>query len=274
MNEIRVNRQTYPVPSTWNELNAAQLRTTAKVLHSGQPTQWAMAVILISLFEMKKRWWLGWTFLMRMTPEQQYDCLLFTDWVWQPITLTKAVIPVVKIGRKKLYAAKDGIIGSLTFIELIKCEVAYMRYRMHVADADKREKALDTLCGILYRPANEKGLRMSYVDDELPLFEMLAQKIPRSIRLATLLWYDGCRSAWTPMYPEIYRKGNEKDFDTEGEPDDSGESWVQHLRMMAGGALHMESMSYVKAELALYDLNERIRENKEAVARMNKAKRK
>jgi len=273
MNELRINRTSYPVPSTWNELNAGQLRTIAKVLHSGQPTQWARAVILISLLQMKKRWWLAWTFLIRMNPAQRYDCLLYTDWVWEPITLTKCVIDKVKVGSRYLYAAKDGIITNLTFIELIKCEVAYMRYRLHIADGYKREKALDTLCGILYRPANDKGLRMSYVDDELPLYEMYAQQLPRSVRLAALMWYDGCRSAWTGMYPEVYRRGSEGDYDPEAAQDDSGEAWVQHLRMMAGGALHMEGMSYVQAVLALYDLNERIRENKEAMDRMNKAKR-
>jgi len=41
---------------------------------------------------------------------------------------------------------------------------------------------------------------------------------------------------------------------------------------LAGGALKMEEMAYVKAELALYDLNEKIREAEEMEDRLESIK--
>lgn len=257
-----VNGRAYDVPGTWNELSAAQLRTVVLVLHRPMPRVMARIWVVLSLLQVKRRLWLAWQLLWRVDADGRYDILLLTDWIWEdPVTLTKAVVPTLRAGGHVLGAPADGILSSLTFIEFIKLEVLYLRYRHFVYDPPKQREALNRLAGILYRPL-KKGVREKYDDDHLSRYEAIATLMHPLDQLLCVLWYEGCRRAWIPRYPEVYRAGQADDREVNGTTPDQlvAESWVQSVRQLAGGALHMEQMSYVRAELALYDLNEKIAE--------------
>ena len=273
MNQAYINNKKYDVPGTWNELDKWQLRQIAKIVHSNKPRPMARILILLILMRTKVRPWLAFMFLFRMGAMAKYDLLPAGDWVFDECTLTKAILPKVRSRWRWLYAPKDGIIKDITFIEFIKCETAYLNYRKHFADMQKRTAHLQTLCAILYR-RKEDGKRIKYDDDNLHLYRKDAKGVGNHDMLCTLLWYDGCRNDWKQYFTEIYREATTEEMTPDDDPtaDVSANGWISSLHMMAGGALYMEQLSYTRAFTALYSLNQKLKENREMAERLEASK--
>lgn len=268
MSELHFNGHKYTIPGRWNDLKPHQLVTIAGLLHSNMNVDEAKFRILMCLMEMKKRWYLSLR-IMFMSWDEKADLLadfrllaefLFDD---EKLDLTRQLLPSIKVpaGIKKsdmLYGPPDNC-KKMVFMEFIKAETYYLKFRKNFTNLPARLEALDKLVAVLYRHKKKKidfsswdgDLREVYNDNTVVFrASRIVSKIPENVKYAILLFYISCRNVKINRYKHVF-----------GNSGSGNGNWIDALRSMAGGAIHMQEMAMVDAEVALYDLDKIIEES-------------
>jgi hypothetical protein len=262
MNKVYFDSKAYQVPGSWDELDAWQLLRISRVLFEKMSFQEKRIRIILILLKVRKSWRLSWLFTFKLSPEARHDLIPMGDFILDSLALTKDLIKEIPIrtawNKKMILKGPAGsLLDSLVFMQFIYLEQAYSRLRSQKLDIDKNDSSdLDTLAGLLY--SYEK-----FDADNRMTYQLIGQRIPGDIKLSALLMYEGNRSKWLKLFPYVFKPADKGSEDHHPISSDGSERWVSALRSLAGGALHMEEMAYVKADLALYDLNEKIREAEE-----------
>ncbi len=273
MSHLYINGRKLFVPGKWDDLTAQQLVKVAATLHADITVDEARTRVLFILLHPRRYFWLSWLLLFRMKQYDRLDFLadarLFIEYIFdiENVDLTRQLLPVIKITRTfrkriYLYGPADRC-KNLVFMEFIKAETYYLSYRKNYANVPERLAALDKLVAVLYRPKQSDedqadpmwngDIRQVYNDNLVETRLPIVSRIDTATKYAILMHYDGCRKVRINKFRYVFPKTKSSG---------SGGNWIDALRSMAGGAMHMEKMAMVDCDTALYDLDKLIEESK------------
>lgn len=280
MHSVIIGKRQIDFPSEWKELNGDQLVEISRILHSRIERSEAIARILMVLMEMRKQsLWIRFAWAFRVTREFKYDCLAAAEWVLSTdYDCTDNKLPIVR-SRKgyNLYGPLREC-RRFVFIEFIEAYMAYLDFRKHFDDPDKRTEALDRLFIILYRdknphmPTTRRGSvhhwngdpRCEYNGNVLDYRLREAEYIPIGYKYAALMFYQACYMRWEHNHPNIFKKAEAQSASS------GGGNLAGALKSLAGGSLNIDKMMKVNASAALRDLDDRIAEAEEMEAKSKK----
>lgn len=191
---------THILPENYNELSGKQVLAICRLFFSSVPIDIARLEALRILLS-KSRY-----SFFRMSLEAKCGLLEYVEWVFEKNGLTNQFLPV--------YRPKFGLHGSfygpasdwdnLTMSEWSACEVYY-----EWMISGEKEDALDHLIAVLYRKG-KKGydkakdtdgdIRVQYNHNETGYWAKKVARWPMPVKLAILMWYDGCREMMISTY--------------------------------------------------------------------------
>lgn len=278
MNTFFIHTRAYLVAGRWNELSLKQIQSAIHIMRSGADIGTQMVRLLFVLAKPVMDLKTIFRLRFRVSSEGIYDMLRLCSFFYEDLDLTLCKLPMVRsrtglLTYRKLYAPKHNILPSLTFIEFIQCEVAFHDY-LYGEDAEAKDRALDLLTGILYRVDRDH-----FDSDDLEYYSMMGSGVNVINKLTISVWYEGCRNDWTKKFPEVFpgqkKSGQKLSKDEAAKPVQSpGSVWMNALRTLSGGAIHIDEMARTKAQTALYELNLKIiedREREEELQRLKKS---
>lgn len=271
MNQIIIRGEVIQVPGKWHELSHSQFVHIAYILHEVTNINYARLLLIITIVQPRRYLWLCWHLLFRVNQKEREN--LISEWLLL-IEFLFDKAPEIKINPIKkvrvwhkcrlstLYGPPD-IGNKMTFMELIKADTYYLLYRQSYANLPKRIEALNKLVAVLYRekqkiyePTKWNGdFRHAYNDAIVDYYVPMVAKMPLAKKYAIVMWYDSIRRKRAARFPSVFPEG-------EGSGSGKGGNWIDALRQMAGGALNMEQMAGVDADVALYDLNKTLEESR------------
>ncbi|MCJ8334933.1 MAG: hypothetical protein MJH10_11880 [Epibacterium sp.] len=277
MNTYIVANKRYDVPSRWNELTQTQLLWLARVWSketSPQRRAWLTLLILLQLWKSAR---LTWDWYLWLNHEDRANALILGEWLHsddpsdspqgeihphsppQGGNLTECKVGRVKGLRCVVPVGSEDLLGHMVYRQLIACETAYVRYYHALRDKDTEAAKVElaTLCGNLYTPDGQ------WSDKQEADYPKAAARIPMHYQSVILWWYEGCRKEWKPLHPHVYPTPKKGDEEKEPSRDDGGAGWLYVMRQQAGGPIQMAEMAYTAADVALYDLEQRLKEQKE-----------
>lgn len=194
-------RKPLVLPGEWEEVNSKQLKRLAVLLHTGLEKTDAEQK---ALFILSGKSLLG--FLL-LPLDLRHRAQQYAKWVFGGTDLTIQLLP-----KYKKFYGPDSNFGNLSMVEFHYAESAYSELV-----ATKDEKYLVELIAVLYREGKKNYDYKRNIEGDCRqafshgLFEYGQKKIkqwPKDVKLAILLWYDGCRQTLIKSFPEIYPKTN------------------------------------------------------------------
>jgi len=210
------------MPSSWNELSREQLVTIAGLLHSDKNIYEFRIEALKCLLRLR---WMH-IFLLR---ERLVDIYPFIKFLEEENNLTENKIDTIKANGVTLYAP-IGNFETLTADEWTDADNAYMDYSQ-----SKDPTALDRMVAILFRerqkdvePGSEYwngDYRMPYNEHQVKLRMRYIERIDPHIKLAVLIWYQGCRHEWEEVFERVF-KGSKGDIENFG--------WQETIQKISG----------------------------------------
>ena len=219
---------TTSLPETWNELSKPQLLEISKLFdQTGKLITQALDQLSLSFLGLEK-----WRFnrnrtLLDMNLVQFDEIASKLDWIFEEkASLTAQLIPKLKIGRRT-YTGPDESIGNCTAAEISKADTAFLVFQ------EKQEECyLDDLIAILYRPRkwwwpfkalfpelHEGDLRRRFNDYTVKRRAKRMVKLPKEIKKAILIYYQGCKSEVVEEFPNAFdgkKSSNGLDFGMTG----------------------------------------------------------
>ena len=192
-------RKPLVLPGEWEEVNSKQLKRLAVLLHSGLESNLAKQKALQILSGKSA------LFFLLMPLDLRHRAQPYAEWVFGKIDLTIQLLP-----KYKNFYGPDSDFGNLSMVEFHYTEMSYSDLIR-----TKDEKYLVELIAVLYREGKSDYDYKRNVEGDFRkpfshgLFEYGQRKIakwPTAVKLAILLWYDGCRQSLVKGYPDIYPK--------------------------------------------------------------------
>lgn len=129
------------------------------------------------------------------------------DWVFKENTLTEQLLPEYN----GFHGAK-GEFDNTTLAEFHFCEVAYQQF----VQGDEKEQSLNDLIAILYRKPKflydkqkdkDGDSRQHFNANLLTYNSKQVARWPINVKLAVLMFYDGCRQHLATSYEAIFKGG-------------------------------------------------------------------
>lgn len=210
--------------SNWNELNRSQLIKLAGLIHEDHPSIYHFRMKVLKLL-------LNLSTLQVLMIDAAYwvELYPYIKWIEEENQLTDNKVLIIKSSVGKLYGPV-GNFETLTAKEWTEADEAFLDFHQ-----TKQQTDLDRLVAILYRP-RQKGLKPSAPDFEndyrIPFNEFQVAKrsfalktIPPNIKLAVLLWYQGCRLEWEGVFERVF-KGAQSDRENFG--------WQETIQKLSG----------------------------------------
>lgn len=210
MTELLIsNGKRHLLPDSWNELSYTQLYDNALSIF-----EYNIAKDEVKRAYLKARIAFNLSgfspaaqdngFLMN---EIQSKVLPALDWMFESNLLTKQNLPSVLLRKRfalcRFYGPADDF-SNLSFEEFDDAE--YWFHELMNPDLQERERALNMLCAILYRPfAQKKGdTRIDYSPHDNEARAKWFSFANTRMQLCVLLWYMGCRTHLTNDFRELF----------------------------------------------------------------------
>ncbi len=259
----------YAIPSTWEELTAAQLKKIAWILTlKKEPADLAKLIFLALTLSLP--WWkrlrLWWFYFHSSTIDEKADLLRCTLSFTENRKITEQKIKKICWTFVPLYGP-DSSLANSTLWEYIKAEQYFINYQER-----KEQIWLDKLVATLYRPKKSGYNPQTDTDIRIPLTDMSVrfrlrqvERIDQSTKLAILMWFDGCRHFIIQSFPTIFQKPEPKKagpLAALSKP--SGRSgWMGLISELAGGMQHYDAIGNTNLYTALTDISHRIQKANE-----------
>lgn len=192
------------LPSEWNELSQKQLITLADIKHNEKDPVEQLIKALHVLSGM------GTMKFLFLPKDVIVNASEHIKWVFEENTLTTQLIP-----EWSNFFGPDSHFDNLQMHEFNHAEMAYQELVI-----TEQPEYLDRLVAILYRQGkpNYDHERNPDADHRIPFkygditWHMgIVARWPEKVKLAILLWYDGCRMELISAYPQIFKKSEAKD---------------------------------------------------------------
>lgn len=274
MHEVNIGKRKLLVPARFNELSRHQLLAIAKVMFSRQRVGAQIAAYVLILLHVKTDIRIAFEWLFRIGSDTKIDFALLTEFLFEKPLLTVNKITKVKINHfwKKsmmLYGPPDRL-TRICMLEFIRAD-KYCREYHQALKEDKAEKAIESLNGlmaVLYRPGPslkselpKDDNRKLYDDDQVSYLTQLTSKLPMNVKQAVYLFYVSCRVEMIKPFKYLFPQ-EEKQITDDSQPNST--NWVPAMYSIAESALRMEEVGRTDARLIMYDLDQRIKRQKES----------
>lgn len=192
------------LPSEWNELSKKQLIALADIKHNEKDAVEQLIKALHILTGM------GAIRFMFLPKDVIVNASEHIKWVFEENTLTTQLIPY-----HGDFYGPDSHFDNLQMHEFNHAEMAYQELI-----STKEPEYLDRLVAILYRQAKpdydhdrnpDADHRIPFKYGDITWHMGLVSRWPEKVKLAILLWYDGCRMELIDSYPLIFNKSEAND---------------------------------------------------------------
>ena len=213
MNKLEYGHTTIAYPSTWNELTKRQLfyvsakwQEWAKL--SERPTflvseglflaRVLLGAISLNPFKPIRK------ILKKLSAIEMHALVTSFDWLLTDISLTKQLLPYVKVRLKRYYGPDDAL-KNITIDEFAFADTFFMRYTQ-----TKDENQLNIAIACLYRPGKKGSLllygdyREAFNNNNVETRIKAMAKLKNYEKQAIYLFYRGCRNKWEQEYPAIF----------------------------------------------------------------------
>lgn len=216
---IHFNRKKIILPGSYNELSAKQLIAIVALQQRNKPDNnetLQLKVLQVLLGYCSLRFFLMPDELKaRLIEPRGEENESLIDWVFKENTLTEQLLPCYHgyYGPKKEF-------DNIKLAEFHFTEVNY--HDFITGDAEEKEQALNNLVAVLYRKRktfynNKKDkdgdCRVPFNSNVLGYYSKITGRWPMSVRLAILMYYDGCRQHIANSYEKIFKGGTGADHE-------------------------------------------------------------
>lgn len=196
-------------PTSWNELTRHQLLAFTKYALKAEDALLGKMWFVVALLQV--RWWQvkKQIALYLADHSQVNDILAHANFLYEDNALTKQLIPSVRVGMLWFYGPADRL-KNITIAEFIFAHAYWVKHKKDQTD----EEALNMMIATLYRPAKPKKQRKGpHYDGDIRqqfnqyLVEERAAKVaklPRHVKDAILIFFDGCIQYMEQQYPKIF----------------------------------------------------------------------
>jgi len=236
MNQVQIDNIHRSLPSTWNELTSRQLLFISRLFHEKLPLVDFRVRALREFLSIKKK------AFTKIDPEDAHFLCETLDFLTKEVTLTRNVIPMIRIGLRKYYGPSDAM-TNCTFGEFTLACSALDDYQKTA-----EEKYLDQLVAILYRPRKFCwSLRKYFTDNQDPRAKFMNRtlkrrarkigKLDHCIKYSVYLFFNGVLNSLPSLYPYVYSQKDEADSQDTG--------WATLIISLADGKTDDKSLESV-----------------------------
>jgi hypothetical protein len=255
-------------PEKWDELNQRQLLYIAKYWEAwqeisqmhGERLVKARALLVLELCGItgrRERRRLC-NALSHVTEDSGFNILDYTNFVFEKLTLTRNLLPKIKVGLFKWYFGPG---DRLNDIDIEEFSMAFSAYSQYIST--RNEIHLNNLVAILYRPASQEyhitgDIRVPYNFKKITEYVKKIRKIPEEYKQAVLLFFMGCLDYFSQnkRYGKVFRRAK-------NESESSGGSFFDTVVDMSGGKFGpYETTRRTNVHIFLKDLNNHIERQK------------
>jgi len=178
----------------------------------------------------------------KIDPEDAHFLCETLDFLTKEVTLTKDVIPMIRINLRKYYGPADAMINC-TFGEFTLASSVLDEYHASGAEAH-----LDRLVAILYRPKKAFWfIRKHFTDHQDPRVRFMNRSLKKRVgrmakvdyylKYSIFLFFTGVLNSLTALYPYVYRQKDETDSPDNG--------WASLIISLADGKTDDKSLETV-----------------------------
>lgn len=195
------------LPENWDEITSKQYLQLVQLFHANilDPD----VAVDKALYILLNKNLFSYLILPLQVRQACYDHVL---WVFEEKQITKQLLPKYK----GLYGPESEF-DDLTMVEFHHAEIEYAEA---IKNNENSNEALNKLIAVLYRPmANGKRAPFTFELIEPSLKQI--DRWPMNVKLAILIWYDGCRQLLRELYPLAFEGSS-----------DSGDNYFSGLYLM------------------------------------------
>ncbi len=236
MNQVEIDSKTHFIPSDWNELTKKQILFVSRLFH-GQLTMVDFKLrALFNFLSVKKK------VIKRIHPEDAYFLCESLDFLFKEVSLTKNLLPAIKIGLRKYVGPSDSMMNC-TFGEFTIANSLFDSF-----SKTKDQKNLSEMVAVLYRPKKWFWfVRKSFTDNQDPRQKFTNRSLKkRSTRIAALdydikysafLFFSGILNSLPPLYPYVYQQKSDSSNEDNG--------WASLIISLADGKTDDKSLETI-----------------------------
>lgn len=205
------------VPASWDELNQRQLiyigrywESWKQLAEMGESLFKARCMLFIELSGIenrvqKKRLCTALAFVNENT---NVNVISWTDFIFKRQTLTKNILPKIKIGWFKWFFGPQ---DKLSDIDIEEFSFAYSAYSSYMNTGV--EAHLDNLVAVLYRPSSNKyhitgDIRVPFNYKMIRIYAKRIKHLDNSYKQAVLLYFIGCLEFFKKKYGSVFRRAS------------------------------------------------------------------
>jgi hypothetical protein len=224
------------LPSDWNELTKKQVLFVSR-LFQGQ-----LSVVDFKLRALFKFLSVRRKVLKRIHPEDAYFLGESLDFLFNEVSLTRNLLPVLRTGRRKYFGPADAMMNC-TFGEFTMANS-----QLDTFSKTKEQKYLDEMVAVLYRPRKWFWfIRKAYSDDQDSRKKFVnrslkrrCQKIARldyEVKYSIFLFFSGVLNSLPQLYPYVYEQ--------QGGTGNEDNGWASLIISLADGKTDDKSLETV-----------------------------
>ena len=205
MNRVQVNNICRQTPTDWNELTKKQLLVISILFMQGCTLFEFKAKALIAFLKIKGK------LFRQIHPEDAYGLCQTLDFLFKEVTLTRNLIPSIRIGLRKFYGPSNAL-KNCTFGEFTMVHSLYESYH-----ENKDELILDELVAILYRKrkliwfickyfSDSEDPRVRFRTRSLSIRKNVMSKAKPEVKYSVFLLLTGVLNSFPKLFPNVYRQ--------------------------------------------------------------------
>ncbi|MCX6305532.1 MAG: hypothetical protein NT040_11240 [Bacteroidetes bacterium] len=240
MNEVRIDRLTRTLPSSWNELTFPQLYQVCSLFNHNLTTPHFKLGILFKYLGIKIKLW------NTIDPEDAYFLCESLNFLLEDVTLTKSLVKSIRSPHfpfRRYFGPVDEM-SSSTFGEFTKAQVRYEEYNRTL-----NTDTLDEMIAVLFRPkkhlwwiqryfVESPDVRMRFMDRTLLKRAKAIRSLDPILKKAILLYFSGIQASLPTRFPNVYKsKSSSKN--------DKSSGWSNLIISLADGKTDDQSLDRV-----------------------------
>lgn len=238
------------IPESFNELSTQELLQLCRYYDGKTLLPKARLHFALFLLGWKAFHWRRNRAVLAVPHEQVHFISQSLNWAFAPSTLTRQLLPVVRVGLHYYHGPK-AFFGNGIFDEVITAFVKLTRYKESESEAE-RTQLLAELAATLYRPRkwywplvkwlpwlNNGDPRQAFNEHQIADRAKRLAKLPKEQLYAILFFFEGCTAHWKAIAPLVFTSNKEGNGDRLG--------WEKFYVAMAGpkfGAIHQVGNTY------------------------------
>ena len=262
MNQVEIDGKIYSTPSNWNELTRKQVLFVSR-LFQGQLSMVDFKLrALFDFLSVRQK------VIKRIHPEDAYFLCETLDFLFNEVTLTRNLLPIIRSGRRKFVGPSDAIMNC-TFGEFTMANSLLDGFAK-----TKEQRYLDEMVSVLYRPRKRFWfIRKGFTDNQDPRQAFASRSLkPRCKRMAELdysikysvfLFFSGVLNSLPALYPYVYEQ--------KGDAGSADNGWASLIISLADGKTDDKSLETVmNSNLynVLIGLNKKAKEYHEYISKI------